>query len=395
MGRATGDGVGAIVPGGNFYPRPPWGGRPGVVRCVHRQTFYFYPRPPWGGRPCLHRAVRADSNFYPRPPWGGRQTWFRLWTAACQFLSTPSVGRATCDRQRVRPLQPISIHALRGEGDWYRVVSVFIRMVFLSTPSVGRATAAALCTGTLPQHFYPRPPWGGRPGHWQGVPHGIVDFYPRPPWGGRLVHAGAHLQGQNFYPRPPWGGRLHADGHTVHDFDISIHALRGEGDPGRGLCATRTRISIHALRGEGDAKGDGWHCMTAAISIHALRGEGDRWAPRERNDLLYFYPRPPWGGRLQTVLLGVADDLFLSTPSVGRATPARLGGLYVAEISIHALRGEGDCRRRDPAAGSQNFYPRPPWGGRQLPTERSVHNAEFLSTPSVGRATCAVRISAW
>ena len=56
------------------------------------------------------------------------------------------------------------------------------------------------------------------------------------------------------------------------------------------------------------------------ISIHALRGEGD-------------------------VLMTVAprfSQLFLSTPSVGRATVEHIRHRMNYEISIHALRGEGD-----------------------------------------------------
>ena len=34
--------------------------------------------------------------------------------------------------------------------------------------------------------------------------------------------------------------------------DISIHALREEGDSGEGQCAKIQEISIHALREEGD-----------------------------------------------------------------------------------------------------------------------------------------------
>ena len=55
--------------------------------------------------------------------------------------------------------------------------------------------------------------------------------------------------------------------------EISIHALRGEGDSRVPSFDLFKRISIHALRGEGDSA-----CrsrLSAAISIHALRGEGD------------------------------------------------------------------------------------------------------------------------
>ena len=80
----------------DFYPRPPRGGRPGLMqhqRCCPKflstpsarratrcncQTGqpdrYFYPRPPRGGRHdtlCAGSARRRD--FYPRPPRGGRR----------------------------------------------------------------------------------------------------------------------------------------------------------------------------------------------------------------------------------------------------------------------------------------------------------------------------------
>ena len=80
-----------------------------------------------------------------------------------QFLSTPSVGRATVRRvQRrcgasgisihalrgegdhavglIEPFRVISIHALRGEGDMVSTDLFLLLVIFLSTPSVGRAT---------------------------------------------------------------------------------------------------------------------------------------------------------------------------------------------------------------------------------------------------------------
>ena len=85
-------------------------------------------------------------------------------------------------------------------------------------------------------------------------------------------------------------------------------------------------------------------CRSAAssISIHALRGEGDQVG---RPDLLgeqYFYPRPPWGGRPQYASNRSVMWLFLSTPSVGRATKGSGVQQHIMHISIHALRGEGD-----------------------------------------------------
>ena len=128
-------------------------------------------------------------------------------------------------------------------------------------------------------------------------------------------------------------------GHGVgHHIDISIHALREEGDPWRlisvrrsskflstpsvrrataysFICGFSTGISIHALREEGDTiRTQNWD-VDNIISIHALREEGD--------------------------------------------TPCPLGRGSIA-ISIYALREEGDENSRFCKAWPTNFYLRPP-----------------------------------
>ena len=59
----------------------------------------------------------------------------------------------------------------------------------------------------------------------------------------------------------------------------------------------------------------------------------------------------------------------------------------VLNISIHALREEGDFSEHPPFSTITHFYPRPPRGGR--PFHRSGHrrSAKFLPTPSARRAT--------
>ena len=102
----------------------------------------------------------------------------------------------------------------------------------------------------------------------------------------------------------------------------------------------------------------------------------------------YFYPRPPRGGRPEKWHNVIPAAIFLSTPSARRATAAsmidylcilisihalREEGDWAAQlafisqliISIHALREEGDGRRREGWTQDQNFYPRPPRGGRR------------------------------
>ena len=152
---------------GNFYPRPPRGGRPSS-RIARSDQFYFYPRPPRGGR-----------RLPPLPPGG-----------SSRFLSTPSARRAT--HANVSALEPhqisihalreegdegaarsgaeddISIHALREEGDSITVPSEVLGGEFLSTPSARRATACSRSRAGPARHFYPRPPRGGRRPHHRG-----------------------------------------------------------------------------------------------------------------------------------------------------------------------------------------------------------------------------------
>ena len=104
--------------------------------------------------------------------------------------------------------------------------------------------------------------------------------------------------------------------------DISIHALREEGDSATTMCRTGSGY-FYPRPPRGGRRWDREGLSTRnLISIHALREEGDR---------------PAW-------MLGVPGMRFLSTPSARRAT-IRLDVQRQGErqISIHALREEGDC----------------------------------------------------
>ena len=59
----------------------------------------------------------------------------------------------------------------------------------------------------------------------------------------------------------------------------------------------------------------------------------------------------------------------------------------MAAISIHALREEGDRVLFFMASVSNDFYPRPPRGGRPLVLLLACSPCKFLSTPSARRAT--------
>ena len=219
--------------------------------------------------------MNRDENFYPRPPRGGRRQREFMRCPAYEFLSTPSARRATKVGGHGLQVRRISIHALREEGDPFSAVRFWLQKVFLSTPSARRATLAACAAlhadaisihalreegDTVPssettsvEDFYPRPPRGGR---LQPVFQGencCLNFYPRPPRGGRLLRAcnemdafeflstpsarratalQPSLAGASFYfyPRPPRGGRRKTGRNPGAAVQISIHALREEGD---------------------------------------------------------------------------------------------------------------------------------------------------------------------
>ena len=64
---------------------------------------------------------------------------------------------------RERQPHPISIHALREEGDGFDQQTGKELTQFLSTPSARRATVFSALSSRPLYNFYPRPPRGGRP----------------------------------------------------------------------------------------------------------------------------------------------------------------------------------------------------------------------------------------
>ena len=327
------------------------------------------------------------------------------------FLSTPSARRATTPKGVTIRARKISIHALREEGD--------------TTNPILQARQ---------QNFYPRPPRGGRRLH-HGERHGrnrflstpsarratldgIPDepnekyFYPRPPRGGRPAFpTSMRPVAKNFYPRPPRGGRPGLPRRHGRHPEISIHALREEGDVMGKSHKEIAKISIHALREEGDRQnGDelnfsGLFLSTPSarratmqlplrvfdykISIHALREEGDATGAYCRAKADDFYPRPPRGGRRGRFVAPSKAYVFLSTPSARRATDPRVLLQRARTISIHALREEGDVHQTAHSRPrcDNDFYPRPPRGGRQNTQTTASYTEIFLSTPSARRAT--------
>ena len=191
---------------------------------------------------------------------------------------------------------------------------------------------------------------------------------------------------------------------------ISIHALREEGDKSR-LCSLEgAGISIHALREEGDADQEAMKLLQTKflstpsarratsprnrcrrrvnrISIHTLREEGDLRCAESAEAQTDFYPRPPRGGRRGFTPVPHQSGLFLSTPSARRATCAIAAPKDRHSISIHALREEGDKLALGAADVSDKFLSTPSARRATYVDGEDILAEVFLSTPSARRAT--------
>ena len=124
-------------------------------------------------------------------------------------------------------------------------------------------------------------------------------------------------------------------------------------------------ISIHALREEGDiCTASEW--SRYIISIHALREEGDASV---------------WMSRF-------GKTRFLSTPSARRAT-CSWAFRRAQSQNFYPRPPRGGRRQgpRPPSTGPEYFYPRPPRGGRRQGSLSQSVPHRFLSTPSARRAT--------
>ena len=191
------------------------------------------------------------------------------------FLSTPSARRATLHDWAENTGQIISIHALREEGDALPEAMSCKATIFLSTPSARRATGAASRRQSRIRNFYPRPPRGGR--HEAGRKkhrecdisiHALREE-------GDLVPLCLPLSPVVFLSTPSARRATQCErpGKAGKKFLSTPSARRAthSGRHGTGLQA----ISIHALREEGDLKKLGRAIVRQFISIHALREEGD------------------------------------------------------------------------------------------------------------------------
>ena len=171
--------------------------------------------------------------------------------------------------------------------------------LFQSTPPVRGATELAAAAAIITTISIHAPRAGG-------------DIKVRPPIKG----------GYYFNPRPPCGGRL-----------IRGYAVRRE----RG-------ISIHAPRAGGDFMDAVDRGEIPEISIHAPRAGGDSCYTAGLYNPAHFNPRPPCGGRPQTMGgMSPAMKISIHAPRAGGDEYDAGAVKHHARISIHAPRAGGDC----------------------------------------------------
>ena len=157
------------------------------------------------------------------------------------------------------------------------------------------------------------------------------------------------------------------------------------------MCAVDTppgkNISIHALREEGDPASV---AFAVAVSLFLSTPSARRATPDDLkpiHKLSNFYPRPPRGGRQATTRRCPTTAQFLSTPSARRATFDDVDTHCDECISIHALREEGDNKRLERHIRASKFLSTPSARRATARTSGSAMKKAFLSTPSARRAT--------
>ena len=149
----------------------------------------------------------------------------------------------------------------------------------------------------------------------------------------------------DFNPRPPHGGRPRLQRNNDATIDISIHALRMEGD-----CVA---ISLTALLHRFQSTPSAWRATKSCAQLTLATCD--------------FNPRPPHGGRHFRQFEKRDAEIFQSTPSAWRATEASDRRGAGCQISIHALRMEGDGQMIVCLVLVWDYFnPRPPHGGRHL-----------------------------
>ena len=205
----------------------------------------------------------------------------------------------------------ISIHSLRMEGDWVKLMAVIRMEHFNPLPPHGGRHDRPAVAFSLIRYFNPLPPHGGRLCLVYAIVLHVVHFNPLPPHGGRRnarflrCHLPAH-----FNPLPPHGGRLLYILESIirHTFQSTPSAWRETGN-------------VRKVR-------------------HRVRD---------------FNPLPPHGGRLRQRFHLAFAFAFQSTPSAWRET-AKLHrkAFFISPILVQSCKK--GCKRLHSAPEKMVFF---------------------------------------
>ena len=265
-------------------------------------------------------TTHRPSDFYPRPPRGGRRYGYGKHKVWVIFLSTPSARRATA----VSPSNTYKLTFLSTPSA-RRATTILARSMqrgeFLSTPSARRATVRSVLSQSSRMDFYPRPPRGGR------LPEIIneeeqldISIHALREEGDESPRNERHLTG-DFYPRPPRGGRPYRwQGSHLYYHDFYPRPPRGGRPKKRSSALLFCRF----------------------LSTPSARRATSRWSPPGKAPAAFLSTPSARRATGLTPAPACGKPVFLSTPSARRATVHKGHPRRSLSISIHALREEGD-----------------------------------------------------
>ena len=212
-------------------------------------------------------------------------------------------------------------------------------------------------------HFYPRPPYGGRPLRWQATACGWVS-----------IHV------------PRMGDAKSVFQPSIKE-RVSIHVPR-MGDVGRGVhAAVRVSRFLSTSPVWGTTEIPKIPQVKGEVSIHVPRMGDECVGSACETIVASFYPRPPYGGRCVGSACETIVAKFLSTSPVWGTGVLVLPVRQSLQVSIHVPRMGDGSQTQLPPPKKTSFYPRPPYGGRIFVGDSMVQDVQVsIHVPRMGDA---------
>ena len=184
-------------------------------------------------------------------------------------------------------------------------------------------------------HFYPRPPCGGRPRTPQRGSRSET-FLSTSPLRGTTTLGSSFTKGvTGFLSTSPLRGTTVDVRHVLHHLHaISIHVPLAGDDRKSKAQAKHHCISIHVPLA-GDDRSPALHTAPGGYFYPRPPCGGRLFHPPPCGRGRYFYPRPPCGGRLFYPITPVFKNRFLSTSPLRGTTKTAAQTAQEAAISIH------------------------------------------------------------